>query len=96
MKYLILNLLVTIFVVGFCIACFGKSTLQRRTLFVILILLLLTAVFDSLIIKNGIVGYNVQHILGIYVGKAPIEDFFYAVVAALLVTVLWDYYEQKN
>lgn len=53
-------------------------------------LLVLTAVFDSLIIWAEIVGYNYENILGIYVGKAPLEDFAYAIVAVLLVPYVWE------
>lgn len=52
-------------------------------------LLCLTAVFDSLIIAAGIVGYDVDKIIGVYIGKAPIEDFFYAIMAAIIIPTLW-------
>ncbi len=60
------------------------------------ILLVLTAVFDSLIIWAGIVGYDTQKILGLYVGKAPIEDFFYAVLAVVIVPALWNLFGDKK
>ena len=60
------------------------------------ILLVLTAVFDSLIIWAGIVGYDTQKILGLYVGKAPIEDFFYAVLAVIIVPALWNLFDTKK
>ncbi len=52
-------------------------------------LLVLTAVFDSLIIAAGIVGYDRSKLLGVFVGTAPIEDFLYTIVAMLLVPGLW-------
>lgn len=52
-------------------------------------LLILTAVFDSLIVFAGIVGYDSEKILGLYIFSAPIEDFFYALLAAILVPILW-------
>lgn len=60
------------------------------------ILLVLTAVFDSLIIWAEIVGYDTQKILGLYVGKAPIEDFFYAVLAVVIVPALWNLFGDKK
>ena len=60
------------------------------------ILLVLTAVFDSIIIWAGIVGYDTQKILGLYVGKAPVEDFFYALLAVLIVPTLWNLFDPKN
>lgn len=53
------------------------------------ILLLLTAIFDSFIIEAGIVAYDQAKILGIYIGSAPIEDFFYTFAAVLLVPFVW-------
>lgn len=53
-------------------------------------LLLMTAVFDSLIVSSGIVGYNESKILGVYVGAAPIEDFAYALLAAIVVPDIWN------
>lgn len=48
-----------------------------------------TAVFDSLIIGAGIVGYDVSQLVGWFVGLAPVEDFAYTVAAAVLLPVLW-------
>jgi lycopene cyclase domain-containing protein len=56
-------------------------------------LLVLTAIFDSVIIWAAIVGYDATKLLGIYVGYAPVEDFFYALLAAVLVPTLWHYFE---
>lgn len=63
---------------------------RRAALLVLAILLLSTIIFDSLIIAADIVGYNMDSILGIYIVKAPIEDFAYAIVAALFVPYLWE------
>jgi lycopene cyclase domain-containing protein len=53
------------------------------------ILLVLTAVFDNIIIALSIVGYDPAKILNIYVGSAPIEDFMYAILAVMLVPAIW-------
>lgn len=52
-------------------------------------LLALTVVFDNLIVGTGIVGYDDARILGVRIGVAPIEDFSYAIVAALALPALW-------
>lgn len=49
------------------------------------ILVVLTAIFDNVMIASGLVAYPEQQISGIRVGVAPIEDFSYAVCAAFLV-----------
>lgn len=59
-------------------------------------MLLLTAMFDSFIVAAGIVGYDTTRILGIYIGRAPIEDFAYTAVSVMLVVIIWEYYEYKR
>ena len=54
-------------------------------------MLLLTAIFDNLIIASGIVAYDAAKISGWMIGIAPIEDFFYTVAAVLLVPSVWVY-----
>lgn len=65
--------------------------LRRRFLTITLaVLIVLTAVFDSLIIWANIVAYDPDHYLQIFIGKAPIEDFAYAIVAAVFMPYLWE------
>jgi lycopene cyclase domain-containing protein len=52
-------------------------------------LLLLTAVFDNVLIAIGLVGYDPERISGLRIGVAPIEDFAYALAAVLLLPALW-------
>ena len=56
-----------------------------------LCLVLLTAVSDNFIVASGIVDYTESQILGVRIGAAPVEDFAYAVVAAVLLPALWQY-----
>lgn len=56
---------------------------------VMLPMLVLTAVFDNLIILSGIVDYDDTKLLGINILAVPIEDFAYTVVAVLLVPAIW-------
>jgi lycopene cyclase domain-containing protein len=53
------------------------------------ILLLVTAVFDNVMIGIGLVGYDAAKISGTFIGIAPLEDFAYAVAAAVLMPSLW-------
>ena len=53
------------------------------------ILLVLTAVFDNLMIAAGLVAYDDALTSGIRLGLAPIEDFSYAVAAAVFVPSVW-------
>lgn len=52
-------------------------------------LLVLTAVFDTLIIAAGIVAYDDELISGARILLAPIEDFAYPFAAVLLLPSLW-------
>ncbi len=55
----------------------------------VVVLCLLTLVFDSLMIGVGLYVYAPDKILGIYLGGAPLEDFAYPIAAALGMPVLW-------
>jgi len=65
------------------------TSISRAQLVTLGALLVLTAVFDSIIVGLGIVGYDSTKILGLYIGNAPIEDFFYAIFAVLVIPVIW-------
>ncbi|GAA1966472.1 lycopene cyclase domain-containing protein [Agromyces allii] len=53
------------------------------------ILLVLTAVFDTVMIAAGLFGYAEGTRLGATIGLAPIEDFAYPIAAVLLVPAVW-------
>jgi lycopene cyclase domain-containing protein len=54
-----------------------------------LVLLLLTAVFDNLMIRAGLVAYDDAQRLGWSIGVAPVEDFAYTVLAVLMLPATW-------
>jgi lycopene cyclase domain-containing protein len=53
------------------------------------VLVVLTAVFDNVMIAAGLFRYPAEHLSGLYVGRAPIEDFSYAICAAFLVPAVF-------
>ncbi|WP_067877205.1 lycopene cyclase domain-containing protein [Agromyces aureus] len=53
------------------------------------ILLVLTAVFDTVMIAAGLFGYAEGTRLGATIGLAPVEDFAYPIAAVLLVPAVW-------
>ncbi len=53
------------------------------------VVLLLTALFDNVIIGVGLVDYNETLISGVLVGLAPIEDFAYTIAAVVMLPALW-------
>lgn len=66
-----------------------KNVKVRPALGALLIVGLLTLVFDNVIVGLGLVGYNNNLISGIRLWFAPIEDFGYVVIGAFLVPALW-------
>ena len=62
----------------------------------LVVLLVMTAVFDSLIIAYSLVAYDTTKLLGLYIGKAPVEDFFYAVLAMLIVPIIYNRLKSNN
>lgn len=53
------------------------------------IMLVLTAIFDNVMISAGLFDYGQQTLLGWFIGRAPIEDFLYPLAAVLLMPALW-------
>lgn len=85
--YLILNVVFLAIIVFLLVQNYTRPS--RAWYITLAILLGLTLVFDNVIIIAGIVGYDPAKLLGIYLGKAPIEDFFYAILVVIIVPVLW-------
>jgi lycopene cyclase domain-containing protein len=52
-------------------------------------ILILTAVFDNVLVGTHIVSYDPKLISGVFVGVAPLEDFSYAIAAVVLLPCLW-------
>lgn len=51
--------------------------------------LLMTAVFDNVMIAADLFTYNPERISGAFLGLAPLEDFAYAIAAVVLLPTLW-------
>lgn len=92
--YLILNIVV----LGLIILVLKRYGLRWSSsmTWLLIILLVTTAIFDSLIIAADIVAYDGDRILGVYIWKAPIEDFFYAVAVLLIVPTVWRKIGEKH
>lgn len=85
--YLILNVVFMAIVVA--AVRFRPVSSLRAWVFTLVSLVLLTAIFDNLLIYFDIIAYNPDRLLGLYVGNAPVEDFFYALFAAYLIPTIW-------
>lgn len=55
----------------------------------LLVMLGLTAVFDNAMIAAELFHYAPEHLLGIGIGLAPIEDFSYPLAGTLLLPAMW-------
>jgi lycopene cyclase domain-containing protein len=87
MTYFVMN--VFFLVPLLVIALFMRKQLPWRAIFWATgALLIITAVFDNLIIGTGIVAYDEALISGIKIGLAPIEDFSYSLAGPLLIAIL--------
>jgi lycopene cyclase domain-containing protein len=54
-----------------------------------IVLLAMTAVFDNIMIRMGLVGYDADLISGAFIGIAPLEDFAYSIAVVVLLPSLW-------
>lgn len=92
--YIALNI-IFIIVVGFLLKLKPRR-LSKALLVTLAALLVLTLIFDNLIVGLSIVGYDPSKILGIKLGVAPIEDFMYALLAVMIVPSLWRTLGKQN
>ncbi len=59
-------------------------------------LLVLTAVFDNVMIASGLFTYAGEHISGLRIGLAPIEDFAYPLAGVILLPALWTLFGSRR
>ena len=91
MTYWLLNaiFLAAVAAVALAAVVSRRNLRWRSTGLVLVAVLVLTAVFDNLMIAVGLVGYDASKISGVLVGVAPLEDFAYALAAVVLLPSLW-------
>ena len=53
------------------------------------VLMILTAVFDNVMILVGLITYDQTTISGLFVGLAPLEDFAYPLAGLILLPSVW-------
>ena len=67
----------------------ARATHWLAVAITVLVLFVLTAVFDSIMIAAGFFHYDPAALAGPRIGLAPIEDFAYPLAGALLLPALW-------
>ena len=97
MTYLSLALIVIVLVIPITLIA------SRRTLrfwpaaaLAMAALIILTAVFDNVMIAVDLFGYRSDHLSGLHLGLAPIEDFAWPVVGALLLPAIWELLSERE
>jgi lycopene cyclase domain-containing protein len=60
----------------------------------VLVLMVMTAIFDNLIVATQIVSYDESKLSGIKILFAPVEDFAYTLVLVPLIVLIRSYYNQ--
>ncbi|NBR24108.1 MAG: lycopene cyclase domain-containing protein [Micrococcales bacterium] len=88
MLYLMLNL-VFMLIAFVIVNAFARKTPWPLVFRTMAAMLIVTLVFDNIIIGLGIVDYDISKLSGIYLGFAPIEDFAYTVVSVITVASIW-------
>ncbi len=89
MTYLVLTVVVLALVAAVCVPVLRRLPFAPLA-WTGVILLAMTAVFDSAIVGYGLTVYDPATILGVHVGAAPIEDFGYTVAAVMIMPTLWN------
>ncbi|MGV8876841.1 MAG: lycopene cyclase domain-containing protein [Rhodoglobus sp.] len=91
MTYWLLNAVFLVIVAALAVAVIasGRAVRWRAVAITAGILLVLTAIFDNIMISVGLVGYNANVISGAFIGVAPLEDFAYTIAAVVGLPCLW-------
>jgi len=93
MTYLLLNSVFLAVAVAVAVVALRRGRVPRRLALAsgaaLILVLVMTAVFDNLMIAAGLFTYDPTHVIGLQVGLAPIEDFAYPLAAAILLPALW-------
>ncbi len=92
MTYVLLSLPFLVIAAAATLATARRSGFARRMAasgIAAIVLLALTAVFDNIMIGVGLYSYPAEHLSGLRIGLAPIEDFAYPLAAAFLVPAVY-------
>ena len=60
------------------------------------VLVILTAIFDNVMIAAGLFDFGADEVSGVRLGLMPLEDFLYPIVGALLLSGLWQLLEKEG
>lgn len=90
MTYTLINLVFLLPATGFFAWVLARGRLSWLGCALCLVgLVVLTVVFDNLMIAAGLFYYDTEHTSGITLGRMPVEDLAYVVFTALALPALW-------
>ncbi|MET0734513.1 MAG: lycopene cyclase domain-containing protein [Microbacterium sp.] len=93
MTYALLVIPFVLVTAAVCLATLRRPGFRRRMALSAVtagVLLLLTAIFDNIMIAAELFTYPDEHLSGLKIGLAPLEDFAYALCAAFLVPAVYE------
>lgn len=94
MSYSLLSVLVVLVAAAVAVLCAARVRPPARwwagVALVAVVLVVLTAVFDSVMILADLYRYEEEMLSGLRIGLAPVEDFAWPVAAALLLPSVWE------
>ena len=67
----------------------GRPLPLMPSLVTMLVLVMLTLVFDNVMIGVGLYGYPDDQLLGVKIGLVPLEDLSYPIATAVLLPAVW-------
>ncbi len=86
------NIVLNVVVVLLVVAVTWQALRRHRAgplLWTAAVMVVLTLVFDTIMIAVGLYVYAPDKILGVYLAGAPLEDFAYPIAAVLLLPAVW-------
>lgn len=99
MTYFLINIPFVLVTVIVTLATLRRPRFGRRmaaSAVAAAVLLVLTAVFDNVMIAVGLVVYPEDMLSGLRIGVAPLEDFSYPLCAAFLVPAVYTLLERRK
>ena len=88
MNYLALNIVFMLIAFVF-LNVFVRKSPWKLIGWTLLVMVLVTLIFDNVIVALGIVDYDTTKISGVLLGLVPIEDYAYTIVSVLAVSAIW-------
>ena len=95
MNYLALNI-VFMLIAFVVLNVINRKSPWRAIGWTLLVMCLVTLIFDNVIVGLGIVDYDSSKISGLLLGLVPVEDFAYTVVSVLAVSSIWHTMTRKK